>query len=50
MPGIATGGCIDLGGAGDMDINSIIGSIAGGGVGGGVLLAVVGAVKKVPGK
>lgn len=46
MLGIATGGGIDLGGAGDMDINSIIGSIAGGGV----LLAVVGAVKKVPGK
>ncbi len=47
MPGIATGGGIDLGGAGDMDINSI-GRIAG--VGGGVLLAEVGAVKKVPGK
>ena len=46
MLGITTGGGIDLGGAGDMDINSIIGSI----VGGGVLLAVVGAVEKVPGK
>ncbi len=50
MLGIATGGGIDLGGAGDMDINSIIGRIAGAGVSGGVLLAIVGAVKKVPGK
>ncbi len=45
MPGITTGGGIDPGGAGDTDINSIIGSIAGG-----VLLAVVGVVIKVPGK
>ena len=45
MLGIATGGGIDFSGAGDMAINSIIGSIAGG-----VLLAVVVAVKKVPGK
>jgi uncharacterized membrane protein YeaQ/YmgE (transglycosylase-associated protein family) len=39
MLGVSTG-------AGDMDIASIIGSIASGAAGGGVLLAVVGAIKK----
>lgn len=40
MLGVSTG-------TGDMDIGSIIGSIASGGVGGGALLAVIGVVKKV---
>ncbi len=37
-------------GSGGMDIGSIVGSVASGGVGGGVLLAVIGAVKKMMGK
>jgi len=36
-----------IGGAGGLDIASIISSVASGGVGGGVLLAVVGFVKKM---
>jgi uncharacterized membrane protein YeaQ/YmgE (transglycosylase-associated protein family) len=43
MLGIATG-------SGDMDIGSIVGSVASGGVGGGVLLAIIGAVKNALGK
>ncbi len=43
MLGMATG-------AGGMDIESIIGSIAGGGVGGAVLLAIIGAIKKAVAK
>ena len=39
MLGIATGG-------GDMDIGSIVGSIASGGVGGGALMAIIGIIKK----
>lgn len=34
-------------GTGGMDINSILGSVAGGGVGGGVLMAIIGMIKKV---
>lgn len=37
-------------GTGDMDIGSIIGSIASGGVGGGALLAIIGVIKKALGK
>ncbi len=59
MLGSATGSGMDLGGAlegvnlsgeNGMDLSSVLGSVAGGGVGGGVLLAIVGAVKKVLGK
>lgn len=55
MLGVATGaGGVDMGSAGDMnlggmDLSSVLGSVAGGGVGGGVLLAVVGAAKKMLG-
>jgi len=35
-----------IGGAGGLDIASIISSVASGGVGGGILLAVVGLIKK----
>jgi len=37
-------------GTGDMDVSSVIGSIAGGGVGGGVLLAIVGAIRNAMNK
>lgn len=43
MLGMATGG-------GDLDIGSIIGSIASGGVGGGVVMAVIGMIKKAMAK
>lgn len=43
MLGIASG-------AGGLDVGGILGSVASGGVGGGVLLAVVGAVKKMMAK
>jgi len=40
-------GMLGLGvGGGELDIASIISSVAGGGIGGGVLLAIVGTVKK----
>lgn len=38
---------MSAGGAGGMDIASIVSSIAGGGVGGGVLMAIIGIVKKM---
>lgn len=38
---------MSAGGAGGMDITSIVSSIAGGGVGGGVLMAIIGIVKKM---
>jgi uncharacterized membrane protein YeaQ/YmgE (transglycosylase-associated protein family) len=37
-------------GTGDMDVSSVIGSIAGGGAGGGVLLAIVGAIRNAMNK
>ncbi len=43
MLGMATG-------AGEMDIGSIIGSIASGGVGGGAVMAVIGMIKKAMAK
>lgn len=43
MLGIETGGA-------EMDISSILGSIAGGGVGGGVLMAIVGMIKNAMNK
>jgi hypothetical protein len=39
----------DLGGAGGLDIGSIIGQIASGGVGGGILMVIVGLIKQAMG-
>lgn len=37
-------------GGGEMDLTGIIGSISGGGVGGGIVLAIIGALKKMMSK
>jgi hypothetical protein len=39
----------DLGGAGGLDIGSIIGQVASGGVGGGILMVIVGLIKQAMG-
>lgn len=41
---------LGIGGGGELDIASIVSSVAGGGVGGGVLLAIVGVIKKAMAK
>jgi hypothetical protein len=39
----------DLGGAGGLDIGSIIGQVASGGVGGGILMVIIGLIKQAMG-
>ena len=43
-------GALGLGTDGGMDLNGILGSVAGGGVGGGIVMAVIGLIKKAMNK